>query len=139
MPPHTHIPDEAVKAASEAGNHAHLDGADDATCWRLGLRAALPIVLNSRDEEYADLVAEVEQKDEELEEWRTGARRLPASRDSETAEPAWQVGDKAVWRGREVKVLAVNQVVIEDLGMALTRDADELEQHPAAASLRGER
>lgn len=62
---------------------------------------------------------------------------LVAARDNETAEPAWQVGDKAVWRGREVKVLAVNQVVIEDLGMALTRDANELEQHPDDAPLRG--
>ncbi|MFE2751605.1 hypothetical protein ACFXGA_06330 [Actinosynnema sp. NPDC059335] len=32
-----------------------------------------------------DLPVEARQKDEELEEWRTGVRRLPASRDSETA------------------------------------------------------
>lgn len=48
--------------------------------------AALPIVLASRDEEHADLVAEVRQKDADLEEWRTGVLRLSASRDSETAE-----------------------------------------------------
>jgi hypothetical protein len=57
-------------------------------------------------------------------------KQTAADRDTETAAPGWQVGDKAVWRGREVKVLAVDQVVIEDLGTALTRDADELEQHP---------
>lgn len=65
------------------------------------------------------------------------AARQSADRDTETAAPAWQVGDKAMWRGREVKVLAVNQVVIEHLGMALTRDANELEQHPDDAPLRG--
>lgn len=40
--------------------------------------------------------------------------------------PRWEVGDTAVWRNREVQVLAVDQVVIDSLGTALTRSADEL-------------
>jgi hypothetical protein len=40
--------------------------------------------------------------------------------------PRWHPGDRAVWRGREVQVLAVDQVVIDSLGTALTRSVDEL-------------
>jgi hypothetical protein len=52
----------------------------------------------------------------------------------EVHKPHWTVGDKAGWRGREVQVLAVDQVVIEDLGTALTRDADELDELPAESA-----
>lgn len=43
-------------------------------------------VHDPRHVEYlADLVAEIRQKDADLEEWRTGVLRLPVDRDSETA------------------------------------------------------
>lgn len=72
MPDFSEIPGEAVTAAQEAGNHAYRDGADDATCWRLGLRAALPIVLASRDSESAEAI------DRMAAEFRTVLHKDPA-------------------------------------------------------------
>jgi len=104
--PPTDIPEKAARLAAET---FHFNDPNESRPWSMlpekaraarvrraqaALSAALPIVLASRDEEYADLVAEVRQKDRELEEWRTGVLRLSASRDSETAEPELIMGTK---------------------------------------------
>lgn len=92
------------------------------------LAAALPVVT-------ADLVAEIQQKDTELDEWRNGTRRLPVERDAETREAIaaeLNVFASSFAEGRD----ALTAAGCPSEGAILGGAAKALREH--AASLRGE-